>query len=89
MRLALYEGAEVNLGVNNGPTCMLFYSFAKYIIFKMVTEGIPWCEADFLHSVGITAGEHHGGRGKIVYEEDSFDNVIREIDKFYAVRKAA
>lgn len=89
LRLALYEKAEMNLGVNNGPMCMLFYANARYIIFKMVTPGIPWCEPEFFTSIGMLEGDTHGGRGRLVWGPDDAQTIIREFDAQMSIRRMA
>lgn len=84
LRLALYEGAIVNLGVNNGPMCMNFYTSARYIIFNHVTDGIPWCEPKYLTECGQIEGDQHGGRGRIIWRPDDAETIIEEVDRFLA-----
>lgn len=88
LRLALYEKAEVNLGVNNGPMCMLFYADVKYIIFKMVTEGVPWCEPEFFAMTGMLEGDVHGG-GRLIYGPDDGATIIAEFDRRMKISVAA
>lgn len=89
LRLALYEGAELNLGVNNGPMCMLFYANARYIIFKMVTEGIPWCEPPFFEKCGMLEGDVQGGRGRLIWGPDDTEVIIDEVRRYLAKAERA
>lgn len=84
LRLALYERAELNLGINNGPMCMLFYANARYLIMKMVTEELPWTAAGFLEEAGIPEGRTRNGF--IVWKEDSFQNILDAFRKFMNIR---
>lgn len=89
MRLALYEGATLNLGVNNGPMCMLFYARARYAIWKMHTPGIPWCEPEYLTKCGMTEGIHHDGRGTIVWGTDDAAAILAQVTDCLARKDAA
>jgi hypothetical protein len=83
MRLALYESAVVNLGINNGPTMILPYTNAKYLMFKMVTDGIPWTTREFHEKWGTKEGDQPGGRGRFIYESDDCDRIVRELKLFF------
>lgn len=85
LRLALYEKAAINLGINNGPMCMLFYANAQYLIFKMVTEELPWTAADFLERAGIPEGNTRNGR--IIWKEDKEDVIVDEFMDYMELRE--
>jgi uncharacterized Rossmann fold enzyme len=87
MRLALYEGAVVNLGINNGPTMMMPYTQARYILFKMVTEGITWTSRDFHDKWGLKEGDQPGGRGRFIFAPDDYDMIIPELEQFFAIKE--
>lgn len=87
LRFALYEGAQMNLGINNGPTCMLFYSDLPFILFKMVTEGIPWCEPEFFKSIGMLEGPFKSG--KLIWGPDTYERIIQEFDLAMNKQEAA
>lgn len=89
MRLALYEGAIVNLGINNGPMMILPFTSCRYVAFKMVTEGIPWTERAFFDKWGTKEGIQPGGRGKFIFAEDSFSNITKELDEYLKIAEAA
>jgi hypothetical protein len=58
LRLALYEGAYLNLGVNGGPMGLCQLSrFTRYVTFKIVMPGVPQTSEAFLRSLGFTVGE--------------------------------
>ncbi len=40
-RLALYDAASLNLGVNNGPMALNFYSRRPVLYFKPIDQGFP------------------------------------------------
>lgn len=88
MRLALYEGAELNLGINNGPTCMWWYCDVPFIIFKMVTPDVPWTSAEFFEQFGIKPGPL-GKRGVLVFEDDTYENITKAVTHYFDRMKEA
>lgn len=88
LRLALYEGAAINLGVNNGPMCMLFYTDLKWIIFRMVTKGIPWTERPAFEKWGIEEGPC-APNGYIVFEPDDYETIVREFTRAMEDKRVA
>lgn len=83
LRMALYEGAALNLGVSNGPMALCYLSNAKYIVFKMLPEdGSPITRA-FYNARGMEVGAQWGPNGKVVWEADSVENILRELDSFF------
>lgn len=89
MRTALYEGAVVNLGVNNGPMSIIPYTSAYYLIFKMVTEGVPWTERAFHEKWGTKEGDQPSGRGRLIFEPDDYTIIIAELERFFQKERAA
>ena len=54
LRMALYEVAYANLGVNNGPMGLCWFSgSARYLTMKMVIEEEFASSVEFQHSLGI------------------------------------
>lgn len=82
IRLALYEGAALNLGINNGPTCMWWFCDVPFIIFKMVTPDVPWTSAEFMERFGIKPGPC-GERGMLVFEPDKYEVITRAITEYF------
>lgn len=82
LRLALYEGAAVNLGVNNGPMALLYCSKAPYLVFKMVTESVRASSIEFLKAHGMDEGSQFGTNGKVIWRDDKAEFVIPEIESF-------
>lgn len=80
LRLALYEGAKLNLGVANGPMAMLMYAKrrAPYIVFQKPSEdsATPY---SFLQAHGVTRGEQWTDAGLTVWGDDSAENVLAAI----------
>jgi hypothetical protein len=79
IRAALYEGAALNLGVSNGPVALMAMLNCRYLIFKMVTDGCPSTSVDFLKSHGLVPGSSYNERGRLVWENDTEEVLIREI----------
>lgn len=88
LRLALYEGAALNLGINNGPTFMWLYCDVAFIIFKCVTEGIYWTSEEFFDRFGIKPGSI-GERGRLVFAQDDYETIIKELTAFFKIAKEA
>lgn len=84
IRAALYEGAVINLGVANGPICLCPYLGARYLIFNINVESVPSSSVEFLLAHGIAKGDEtvFGGNGKLVWEKDDADKIIRELAEF-------
>lgn len=83
MRLALYERAVVNLGINNGPMMILPYTDARYLVFKIITESVPWTTREFHDKWGTVEGDQPGGRGCFIYESDEYKTIIAELKRFF------
>ena len=84
-RMALYSGAEMNLGVSNGPMALCHYSYAPYLTFKM----IPDCDEgkaleEHMNNAGFVRGSQYPwrqGRQELVWENDSYDNIMSAYDR--------
>lgn len=83
MRVALYEGALVNLGINNGPMMCVPYMCARHIVFKIVTEGVAWTSREFHDHWGTREGDQIGGLGRFVYETDDYEIIVKELELFF------
>ncbi len=86
MRVALYEGAVVNLGINNGPMMILPYINARHIIFKMVTESVTWTTRAFHEKWGTKEGDQPGGLGKFIFDPDDYATILSELELFFRKR---
>ena len=84
LRMALYERAFLNLGVNNGPTCLfLVNDRCKGIMFKILTPGVPQTDVDYLKKLGLQIGGQFPFSTpfqKRVWEDDTFDVIKREFE---------
>lgn len=86
LRLALYEGAVLNLGVQNGPMALLMFALEKcpYIIFQKPDEASPGTQEAFMAAQGIKHGDQWTDNGWTLWEEDSPENVLRAVRKWFA-----
>jgi len=57
LRMALYERAYLNLGVNNGPMGLCWLNErSRYITFKILSEAAPNTSADYMRFLGFEIG---------------------------------
>lgn len=78
-RLALYECAEMNYGVSNGPTSILPFLDAPYTLFRGFNEACPSTSEAFLASHGVDKTTQFSTHGKDVWLSDSVENVLSEL----------
>ena len=58
LRMALYERAYLNLGVNNGPMGLCWLNDrTRYITFKMLSEAAPHSTPEYMEFLGFKIGE--------------------------------
>lgn len=79
LRLALYEQASLNLGVNNGPMALCSFSKNPYRIFKMQTEACPETSAAFLKANSFPVGAQFPWKTadqRVIWEDDTAENII-------------
>jgi hypothetical protein len=58
LRMALYERAYLNLGVNNGPMGLCWLNDrTRYITFKMLSEAAPHTTPEYMEFLGFKIGE--------------------------------
>jgi hypothetical protein len=57
LRMALYERAYLNLGVNGGPMGLCWLNAkTRYITFRMITDSVPQATAEYSRSLGFEIG---------------------------------
>ena len=57
LRMALYERAYLNLGVNNGPMGLCWLNErTRYITFKILNDGAPQTTAEYMAFLGFETG---------------------------------
>lgn len=81
LRAALYEGAVINMGVLNGPMSLLAFLKSRYLIVKVIADGVAVTK-EFLAAHGYKDGDDFGGNGKMIWKEDSAENIIAELQEF-------
>jgi hypothetical protein len=83
-RMALYCGADMNLGVANGPMALCLFSEAPYISLNPCPdpkgEDVQYDQVKLLVSQGFPPGSQFAFRNSrqvLVYEPDEYENIIR------------
>src|SRR5262249_5065021 len=81
LRMALYQQAYVNLGVNNGPMglCWL-HGVTRYATRKMAPAGVPQTTLEYFQTLGFEAGRSlpfATPAQKLVWEDDTRDAIER------------
>lgn len=82
LRLALYERAFLNLGVNNGPFLMsILAARTRLLAFKMVTPSVPQTTEEFMRRLGFDIGQQlpfSTPWQRLVWEDDRLEVIERE-----------
>jgi hypothetical protein len=82
LRMALYESAHLNLGVNNGPMGLCWLNQrTRYITFKMLTDSAPQTTPEYMRHLGFDIGASLPGASpgqKWVWEDDDLTVIERE-----------
>jgi len=82
LRMALYERAYLNLGVNNGPMGLCWLNAnTRYITFKILTSGAPQTTTEYMRFLGfeIDRSLPFAKRSqKWVWEDDRAEIIARE-----------
>jgi len=88
LRMALYERAWLNLGVNNGPMALCWLNErTRYITFKILTPGVAGSTVAFNRSRGFEPNESLPFATpfqKWVWEEDTPEVIEREFQAMVA-----
>ena len=88
LRMALYERAWLNLGVNNGPMALCWLNErTRYITFKMVTPSVSQTTVAFNRSRGFEPNQSlpfATAFQRWVWEDDSLDVIDREFQQMVA-----
>jgi hypothetical protein len=81
LRMALYQQAYVNLGVNNGPMGLCWLNAAtRYATLKMATPGVPQTTLEYFETLGFEAGQSLPFATpfqKLVWEHDTREAIER------------
>jgi hypothetical protein len=91
LRMALYEGAVLNLFISNGPMAlpMLAAKPCPYITFIIQDETSPATQKEFLTANGLAVGEQWSDHGLTLWEDDTPENVIRALNGWFQKKVAA
>jgi hypothetical protein len=88
LRLALYERAVLNLGVNNGPLLMAALAARpRILVFKMLTPTVPQTTAEFMRRLGFEVGGQLPFAGpfqRLVWDDDRPEVIEREFHAMIA-----
>jgi hypothetical protein len=86
LRMALYQRALVNLGVNNGPMGLCWLNErTRYITFKMITHGVPQTRPEYFSFLGFEIGHSLPFATpvqELVWDNDNVDVITQ---KFFAL----
>lgn len=88
-RIALYNLALLNLGVNNGPMAFCFWSQLPVLIYRYHDERFPETSANFLEKNLIPVGSQprwFTDKQRIVWKDDTAENIIEGVKQWLAVR---
>jgi len=88
IRMALYEGAALNLGVSNGPMALFLYSSVPYILFRLLDETTPATTAAFWRKCGVEPGTNLTRNGVCVWEPDDYEVIVNAVTQFLEDRQA-
>ncbi len=88
LRMSIYASAQMNLGIANGPMSLCLFSEAPYISLNQTPEVPPgevvqYDQKRLLEKQGFPPGSQFAFRNerqKLVYEPDSFENIVRHFE---------
>lgn len=84
LRAALYAGAAMNLGVNNGPMWLPLFLGAPVLMFKMLDDFSPCTDPGFFECAGLPVGSNwpnaRAGQ-RLVWEPDAAETILRVFDE--------
>ena len=88
LRMALYERAFVNLGVNTGPMGLCWLnSTTHYATFKMAVPGVPQTSLDYFRELGFVPGEplpFATPTQELVWHDDTVEEINRAFERLVA-----
>ncbi|HTW52989.1 MAG TPA: hypothetical protein VME45_13950 [Stellaceae bacterium] len=88
LRMALYEHAFLNLGVNNGPMGLCWLNRrTRYLTFKMLSDAAQQTRADYMEFLGFELGKSlpfATPRQRWIWEDDTLEVIEREFAKMVA-----
>ncbi|MBS0245071.1 MAG: hypothetical protein JSR61_00510 [Proteobacteria bacterium] len=88
LRMALYERAFVNLGVNTGPMGLCWLNaHTHYATFKMAVPDVPQTSLDYFRELGFVPGESlpfARPTQELVWHDDTFEELTRTFQRLAA-----
>jgi hypothetical protein len=85
LRMALYEHAFLNLGVNNGPMGLAWLNArVRYATLKIETPGVPQSSLEFIRSFGFEPGKSLPFATELqewVWEDDTQEIITRTFQR--------
>jgi hypothetical protein len=91
LRMAFYQEAWINLGVNSGPMLLTCFSPARGIMFRMITEDVPQTSSAYMCALGFELGQQPAIAHpfhKWVWEREDVVVIRREFDDMVAELEA-
>lgn len=95
-RMGLYAGAQMNFGVGNGPMALCVFSEAPYLLLNLCPdpgeERVQYDQKKLLERQGFPEGSQFAfknDRQLLVYEPDSFENIVLAYEGMQEQREAA
>lgn len=89
-RLALYEAATVNLGVNNGPMALNLFSRRPMLYFRPITHGYPESEEAFWRKNGVPINSQppwFSNLQRIIWDSrDEFENITLQLERWLSAK---
>jgi hypothetical protein len=74
LRAALYQWADINMGINNGPMSLCYFNpQCRYLVFKLLNEAATATSRAFLERRGVVIGADlpfAGANQHLVWEDD-------------------
>ena len=90
-RIALYERAYLNVGVNNGPMALNFFSRRPMLYFRPITNSYPESTLEFWNKNGIPYRSQppwYTTLQRIIWDgEDDFENIKDSVQKWLSAKK--
>lgn len=90
-RLALYEKAYLNIGVNNGPMALNMFSRRPMLYFRPITHGYYESTAEFWRSCGVPVRSQMPWFSilqRIIWEgTDDFQNIKLNVERWLKARE--
>src|SRR5262245_1590959 len=88
LRMALYERAFLNMGVNTGPMGLCWLNeTTRYVTLKMATPGVPQTTLEYFRVLGFEPGRSLPFAGpfqQLVWEDDSRETIERVFTRLAA-----